>query len=104
VGSSLSIDQLVDDRCVRLVFRGEVEVFTAPQVVEAFDLALQDRPAWLVLDLSDVTFADSTGVAALIRCRRKAAAANVEMSLACGDGPVGRLLNATGLAQVFSLV
>jgi anti-sigma B factor antagonist len=103
VRNSLLIDTVVEDETVGVIVRGEVEVFTAPELVAAFDAALEGPPSWVILDLEQVSFSDSTGLVALVRCRRRAAA-GVELSLACGDGPVRRLLHLSGLVSVFSMV
>jgi anti-sigma B factor antagonist len=104
VSGGLRIETLVGDAATTLTVVGEVEVFTAQRLVDAFDAALDDGPPWIVLDLQEVSFADSTGLAALIRCRRRAVTRGAELSLACGDGEIRRLLDLSGLAAVFSLI
>jgi len=88
----------------RLVVGGDVDVFTVPQLVAAVDEILDRRPPRLVLDLRKVGLADSTGLAALIRCRRRAHALDVELLLDVGEGPVARVLRLTRLERVFAFV
>ncbi len=54
---------------------GEVDIVTAPQLEEAAEDALATTPSCLVLDLSQVGFLASAGLAVLVACRRL-----------CGDG------------------
>jgi len=57
---------------VLVTVQGDLDIATSDElvrrVVEAVELA--DHGATLVLDLSDVAFADSTGLTALVRCAR----------------------------------
>jgi anti-anti-sigma factor len=87
-----------------LVVDGELDVATAPRLVSAFDDALATRPPALLIDVSQVDFADSSGLAALIRCRRRAVRHNSRLLLDAGDGAVARILELTHLHQVFDLV
>lgn len=52
---------------------GEIDLGTAPALREAVTTALRDaRPDTVIIDLDGVMFLDSTGIAALISCRRLA--------------------------------
>ena len=87
-----------------LVVDGDLDVATAPRLVATFDRALDDRPENIVIDVSRVEFADSSGLAALIRCRRRAVRCHSRLRLEVGDGAVARLLALTRLQQVFDYV
>jgi anti-anti-sigma factor len=88
----------------RLVVDGDLDLATAPKLVAAFDQALEGRPEEVVMDLRGVEFSDSTGIAALIRCRRRAVRSQSRLVLDVGDGAVARLLAITRLRSVFDLV
>jgi anti-sigma B factor antagonist len=51
--------------------RGEVDLYTAPQLWETIDKAIADSPDQLVIDLSDVTFLDSSGLSVLVRAHKR---------------------------------
>ena len=51
--------------------RGEIDLYTAPQLWETLDAAIADTPHELVIDLSDVTFLDSSGLAVLVRAHKR---------------------------------
>lgn len=85
-----------------ITVRGELDLALAPRLVERFEEVLHDRPERVALDLRAVAFTDSTGLAALIRCRRRAVRADVELVLDVDDGPVADLLDLTGLHRVFA--
>jgi anti-sigma B factor antagonist len=51
--------------------RGEVDVYTAPYLWDEIDRAITDTANHLVIDLSNVTFIDSSGLAVLIRAHKR---------------------------------
>lgn len=60
-----------DDVAWTLICGGELDVGSAPRLEEAFGLCEAMKPRTLRLDGRDLTFIDSSGVAALIRCVRR---------------------------------
>jgi anti-sigma B factor antagonist len=53
-----------------VVAKGEVDMATAPTLWEVVTEALERSPSRLVLDLTDVSFMDSTGLKAVLHARR----------------------------------
>ena len=51
--------------------QGEVDLYTAPKLWETLDAAIAGTPHELVIDLSDVTFLDSSGLAVLVRAHKR---------------------------------
>ena len=51
--------------------QGEVDLYTAPQLWEALDIAIAGAPHELVIDLSEVTFLDSSGLSMLVRAHKR---------------------------------
>jgi len=60
-----------DDALV-LVVVGDIDALTAPEVAKAVDDALGKQPAVLIVDLSNVDFLASAGLAVLVETHRKA--------------------------------
>lgn len=83
---------------------GELDLATAPEAVAGLEAVIAERPRRLVLDLRELSFTDSVGLAALIRVRRRAAWTGVELVLDVGDGTVAQLLRQTKLDSVFDFV
>jgi anti-sigma B factor antagonist len=50
---------------------GELDLYTAPQLQETLDAAIAGTPHELVVDLSDVSFVDSSGLSVLIRAHKR---------------------------------
>ena len=82
---------------------GEVDIFTAPQFKECLVELLDSGVRHLVVDLSDVTFIDSTALGVLIGGVRRVHGAGGAMTLVVTSRPVERVLSVTGLDRVFSM-
>jgi len=100
-GPSVSVQQ--EGRVLRV--HGELELASGQELVDTLRRALRDAPpGTLVVDLGDVQFVDSAGLAALIRCRRLAGRYGRDVIIACNDAsPCGRMLELTQLANVFTV-
>lgn len=87
--------------------RGEVDLSTAPSLVEAVTAGLADRsgaePPTVVLDLAQVTFLDSTGIAALIECQAVCEAEGARMSIGPRSTTVDTVFGYTGVDATFVL-
>lgn len=91
------------DGAVRIVLRGEVDMATAEQIGEATDKALAtDHPAEVVIDLTDVTFLDSTGMRILLTAQRTAGEQGVPLRVTGARGGVVTVLAVTGLLDLLS--
>lgn len=91
----------VDARCILKVV-GEVDVAAADELVKASQRCL-DRSPVLELDLSELTFIDSSGLGALVRIRNEARQRDSSVALTNVTDSTARLLRITGLARVFGL-
>lgn len=95
----------VTDREGRLTvaaMEGELDLSTASEAyVRAAEL-LGERPL-LVMDLSGVTFCDSSGFNVLLRLRRRVIEADGLLALAAPPVQIGRLLALTGADAVFAV-
>lgn len=92
-----------DDRTATVSLRGEVDVLTVDQVRVALSEALAARPLEIVVDLSDLTFIDSTGLGALIFGFQRARDAGVRFRLAHPTRAVRQTLVLSGLLEVVEL-
>jgi anti-anti-sigma factor len=83
--------------------RGELDIVASPSLVVAGRAALRRGAPRLVVNLSDVTFMDSTGLAALINLQRSVGRAGGRMTVVCPDGPVRRLFATSGTETLLGL-
>ncbi len=87
--------------CAVVAVSGEVDLYSAPTVREALEAHLLDERR-LVLDLTDVTFLDSTGLGMLVSVHRKLPD-GTDLLLAGATGRVARVFELTRLDRVFPM-
>ncbi|HEY3941554.1 MAG TPA: STAS domain-containing protein [Acidimicrobiales bacterium] len=96
----VSLDDL-DPGAVLVTASGEIDVATAPRVQAAILAQLDGRPVDVVVDLSAVSFLDSSGISALIRARRRVGEVGGTLRLRNPQPKVRRVLQITGVEQAF---
>jgi anti-sigma B factor antagonist len=89
--------------CTVVEVEGEVDLATAPTLQDALVEAIAAEPTEVVVDLSGVTFMDSTGLAALVRAHQRAAERGGSMRLVGASKGVRRILDLTGLDRVLEI-
>ncbi len=84
---------------------GEVDLANADELVDVVATFLEsDAPPVLVLDLSGVTFMDSTGFERLYTGMRRIEAAGRRLTLRSPSAPVLRVLDLLQMTQEFDIV
>jgi anti-anti-sigma factor len=93
----LSVRETSDGRVHRLTPIGELDLATAPLLESAFDAAFTDDDVeMIVVDLTELSFMDSTGVHLLIRMHGACADAD-RLRVINGSRAVEQMLNLTGV-------
>src|SRR4051794_6742132 len=82
---------------------GELDLASSPKLVIACREALRGGALTLVVNLSDVTFMDSSGLAGLINVHRSARRAGAQLTVVCPGGPVRELFAVSGTESLFGL-
>jgi len=85
-----------------IAVEGELDLETAPQFTEEVEVAVWDTVGAFVLDLSGLSFLDSSGLHALLRARAYLAREDRPLVLVCPPGPVRRVLDLTGVLETFN--
>jgi len=93
----------VDDRTTVIAVDGEIHVSTAPEFSGVLSASLAGGRNRLVLDLTGVTFIDSTGLSVLLNALRRITRAGGAMALVCSNPTVLRLFEITKLDSTFDL-
>jgi anti-sigma B factor antagonist len=81
---------------------GEIDMATKPRLA-AVVAAIPGADGPLVVDLTDVTFMDSTGLAVLLRIDRAAREAGRRLAIACPEGPARLVLAVSGVEDELPL-
>ncbi|MGX7673357.1 STAS domain-containing protein [Plantactinospora sp. DSM 117369] len=92
-----SVRHLVHPRLVRLHLAGELDVTTAPRLGAEIDQLVDDGHHRLLADLAELTFCDSSGLAAFVRGDDRAGSRGGWLRLTGATGRVERVLRISGL-------
>src|SRR6267378_7673375 len=93
----------VRDRSNVLPLKGEIDLHVSPSVTASLDGIIDKKPERLVVDLSDVTYIDSAGLAALIQAMQKVEAYGGKFLLAGLQETVRSIFEISRLDQVFQI-
>jgi anti-anti-sigma factor len=97
--------EVIEDGARAVVVAGELDQATLPELQRALDEVIDVGSGDLLIDLSDCSFIDSSGLAALVSARERMAAAGPRaLAVCCGSPQVQRLLEITGLDKAMGVV
>jgi anti-sigma B factor antagonist len=91
-----------DGRAV-LALNGAIDVESRTKMQNACQTLISEGPVALVLDMSGVTFMDSTGIGALVEVSHSAQDAGIVLTIRRPSARVVRILQATGLTDVWDI-
>jgi anti-sigma B factor antagonist len=97
----LSIRDLDGQAVVAL--RGELGLADAPRVASHLIAAVAACGAWVIVDLADLEGIGHSGLSVLLRVRKWTRQSGGDLSLVAPQQPVRRMLETTGLIDVFSV-
>ena len=89
-GLTIAQSRLADADWEVIAVTGEVDLATAPELERAVKAVLEGGPANLVIDLSDTTFMDSTGLRVLITADLEFKGADRRLAILVKPGPIRR--------------
>lgn len=80
---------------------GELDYHTAPRLRAGLDEVPLEQGVSLIIDLSGLTYCDSTGISILVSAYHRAKAAGTVLALAGLNPDISRVFRVIGLDQVF---
>jgi anti-sigma B factor antagonist len=89
-----------------IAVRGEVDLHTAPKVQYAIERAAANESAAaavVVVDMSSITFIDSTALSMLARAKRSLDEQSISFRIAEPSSPVERIFSVTGFRDYFDI-
>jgi anti-sigma B factor antagonist len=86
-----------------LEVKGEVDLYTSPQLRDKVTELIEQGQSRLVIDLTDVGFMDSSGLGVLVTALKRARERDGALALVCPEGSVHKVLTITGLDRVFPI-
>ena len=88
--------------CV-VTLQGEVDVYTAPRLKDTLVEAIEDGCAYVIVNLEDVAFIDSSGLGVLVGALRRAKERSGAIRLVCTKESILKIFRITGLDKVFPI-
>jgi anti-sigma B factor antagonist len=83
--------------------RGELDIAAVARLELALDAAIRESAGALVLDMCDLESLDSSGLRVVLRARASLARNERHLAIVCPPGPVRRLIEVAGVADLFFL-
>jgi anti-anti-sigma factor len=87
-----------------VVLTGELDIAVLEDAERQVEEAAADGPALLIIDLSRLTFVDSSGVRLVLLADDRARAAGRRVAVRLGTGPARRVFQALGLLDKLDIV
>jgi anti-sigma B factor antagonist len=87
-----------------LLVRGEIDVASAPEFHASLSDLIGQGPEIIIVDMSEVSFIDSTGLGVLVGAEKQMRDAGQALRLVVTQPQIIRLLELTGLDQVFTIL
>jgi anti-anti-sigma factor len=95
----LSVQVTASGTARTVILAGEFDLSVREQVEAVTERLMAQQPEMLILDLSGLSFIDSSGVEALLRIDRHAGARGVRLVIVRGPDHVHRVFSLCGLAS-----
>jgi anti-anti-sigma factor len=89
---------------VEVVLMGELDIASAEDALRRVAEAERGSPSLLVIDLSTLTFVDSSGVRVVLVADDHARRAGRRLAIRLGKGPALRVFSALGLVDRFEVL
>lgn len=96
----LSVNSKYEDDWSILFLEGDLDVYTVARLREAIDKSIAQGRYRIAIDLSQVGFLDSTGLAAMVGGMKRAAENDGELVLVSPTEQIKRILTTTGLVRL----
>jgi len=93
----VTVDLLEGD--VRLALQGELDLASVGELEQHLTDAQTSAPARIIVDLSQLSFIDSSGLRAIIQADATARAAGIDLVLRPGDASIQRVFQLTGALE-----
>ncbi len=97
-------EQPIDGERHVLAVRGEIDLFTAPELKQVLAESIEGGRVRIIVDLTDTTFLDSTALGVLIGAVKRLRSRDGALAIVNIDENIAKTFEITGLDQVFTIV
>ncbi|WP_080848787.1 anti-sigma factor antagonist [Cytobacillus gottheilii] len=100
---NISIDVKENEKLVEIKVSGEIDAYTAPKLRENLFPLAEKEGVQMVVNLSDVSYMDSTGLGVFVGVFKNVRANNGEFKIVGLSERLKRLFEITGLADIIDI-
>ena len=94
----------VDPSTQVVAVRGEIDLFTAPELKQKLTDAIEGGKSRIVVDLTDTSFLDSTALGVLIGAVKRLRSRDGALVIVNVDQNIAKTFEITGLDQIFTIL
>ncbi len=103
VPEQLDIETITRDGWKVVRVKGEIDLASVGELENEVGGLIESGTTRIIIDLTGVTFLDSTGLRTLLATHSRLAQLGGTLALVLNGGPVERLLDITGVADTFTV-
>lgn len=100
---NLKLQKIKNENLLHVFIKGEIDIYTTPILKGELELIDLSNGLIIELDLSNVTFMDSSGLGLLLGFYKKINKENTSLILINPSAKVTRMFNITGLSQFIDI-
>lgn len=97
----LNLEHSRDNDKARIAASGELDIYSAPKLSDVIDAYVDAGATEVVLDLSGITFLDSTGLSAFLAAHQRLESQGGKLVLEGPGAQITRMFDLTGLTEHF---
>ncbi len=97
-------EQPIDAERHVLAVRGEIDLFTAPELKQVLAESIEMGRIRIVVDLTETTFLDSTALGVLIGAVKRLRSRHGALAMVNVDDNIAKTFEITGLDQIFTIL
>ena len=86
-----------------VVLEGEIDIYSAPEFKEVLVNSIEGGAHRVIVDLTKVTFIDSTALGVLVSGAKRVRPRNGNLDIVCSDENIIRIFEITGLDRIFGI-
>jgi len=86
-----------------VILEGEIDIYSAPEFKEVLVNGIESGATRVIVDLSRVTFIDSTALGVLVSGAKRVRPRNGNLDIICTDENIIRIFEITGLDRIFGI-
>lgn len=87
-----------------LAVRGEIDLFTAPELKQVLAESIEAARIRIIVDLTETTFLDSTALGVLIGAVKRLRSRHGALAIVNVDDNIAKTFEITGLDQIFTIL